>query len=104
MLWVAGPVVEVVGLMVVVAGTPWPVAWNRGAFVVTADGQISVVVLASLPTEVPSVMEPPSAAATGRLPRTSEPAAPAAAAPASFRTSRRLCGALFWPFPFSLCR
>ena len=49
---------------------------------------------------LPRVNKSPSLAAAGMAPSTIEPAAPAAAAPASFRRLRRLCGRLSWPLPF----
>src|SRR5437868_2786208 len=104
MLWDSGTVVEAVAGTVVVGLTPWPVAWNSGDAAVAVVGKRSVVVAESLVVALPNSTGLPLVAAAGTLPIKIEPAAPAAAAPASFRRSRRLWGALLWPFPFSLCR
>src|SRR2546422_4097431 len=89
-LWDSGGVVEAVAGTTVVERTPCPVAWNSGDAAVFVVGNRSVVVAESLVVELPSTTGSPLVAAAGTLPSRIEPAAPAAAAPASLSRSRRL--------------
>ena len=93
MLCRAAPDVEVVGGTVVVVLTPCPVAWKRGDGADPSVGKTSVVVAASFVASLPRRIGWVLTAAAGMLRSTRVPAAPAAAAPASFSKSRRLCGA-----------
>src|SRR5438270_13470462 len=97
MLWSAGALAFVfaVGGTVVVVVTPWPVACRSGAGVVPVVGKRSVVVAASFVVALPRMTALPLVAAAGTASGTIDPAAPAAAAPASFRRSGRLWGDLF---------
>src|SRR5690349_6650419 len=106
MVWDAGPVAETVGGTVVGPVMDWPSASNKGDGTADADsdavGKIVVVVDALLVVELPRTRAWPSTAAAGTLPSRTEPAAPAAAAPASLSRSRRLCDDLSCPLPFWL--
>src|SRR5438445_4353202 len=93
---------DVVGGTVVVVVTPWPVAWNSGAGAVAVVGKMSVVVAASFVVWFPRTIGWVFVAAAGTAPSTIDPAAPAAAAPASLRISRRLWGAEWWTLPLPL--
>jgi hypothetical protein len=97
----AGGDVDAVAGTVVEVETPWPVAWNSGAGAVPVVGKISVVAAASLVVALPRSIGCPFVAAAGTVPSRIEPAAPAAAAPASLSTSRRLCEASPCPLPFA---
>jgi hypothetical protein len=90
MLCANGAVTEAVAGTVVVVDTPWPVAWRSGDGEVAVVGKRSVVDAASLVVELPRSTGLVFDAAAGTLRSRIDPAAPAAAAPASLSKSRRL--------------